>query len=163
MASGDVFRPLLKRLLIDNKHKVTVELNPDKALGKVQDDEEKARIAAYRAGLSPEDIEKVVADTEELKRLQETPDSPEALACVPSLDISDIPRESKSIPCDISTMGATQLLTHDIVTSDILYAEHLMVRPNRIVMFPVTLWHTDWLLSTRVKFAVCCVRTRIIL
>jgi len=126
MASGDVFRPLLKRLLIDNKHKVTVELNPDKALGKVQDDEEKARIAAYRAGLSPEDIEKVVADTEELKRLQETPDSPEALACVPSLDISDIPRESKSIPCDISTMGATQLLTHDIVTSDILYAEHLM-------------------------------------
>ena len=35
-----------------------------------QEDEEKERIAAYRASLSPEDIERVVAETEELKRLQ---------------------------------------------------------------------------------------------
>ena len=126
MANEDVFRPLLKKLLIDNKHKVTVELNPDADLAKAQDDEEKERIAEYRAGLSPEEIKKVVAETEELKRLQETPDSPEALACVPTLDISDIPKESKTIPCDVSTIGATELLTHDIFTNDILYAEHLM-------------------------------------
>jgi hypothetical protein len=32
MATGDVFRPLMKKLLIDNKHRVVVELHPDKAL-----------------------------------------------------------------------------------------------------------------------------------
>ena len=53
MAEGDVFRPLIQKLLIDNTHQVTVELNPDKAMAKAQDDEEKARIAAHRAGLSP--------------------------------------------------------------------------------------------------------------
>ena len=127
MAKEDVFTPLIKKMLIDNTHKVTIELNPDKELGKVQDEEEKAKVAAYRAGLSPEEIEKVVADTEELKRLQETPDSPEALACVPALDITDIPKEAKSIPTDVSTVGATTMLTHDIFTNDILYAEHLMV------------------------------------
>ena len=126
MAEEDVFRPLIKKLLIDNTHKVTVELNPDQGLGKVQDDEERARIAEYRASLSPEDIERVVAETEELKRLQETPDSPEALACVPTLAISDIPKEAKSIPTEVSSVGATELLTHDIFTNDILYAEHLM-------------------------------------
>ena len=127
MAKEDVFTPLIKKMLIDNTHKVTIELNPDKELGKVQDEEEKAKVAAYRAGLSPEEIEKVVADTEELKRLQETPDSPEALACIPALDITDIPKEAKSIPTDVSTVGATTMLTHDIFTNDILYAEHLMV------------------------------------
>jgi Zn-dependent M16 (insulinase) family peptidase len=127
MAKEDVFTPLIKKMLIDNTHKVTIELNPDKELGKVQDEEEKAKVAAYRAGLSPEEIEKVVADTEELKRLQETPDSPEALACMPALGITDIPKEAKSIPTDVASVGATQMLTHDIFTNDILYAEHLMV------------------------------------
>jgi hypothetical protein len=64
----------------------------------------------------------------ELKKLQETPDSPEALSCVPTLLVSDIAREAKSIPTDVSTIGPTKLLTHDIATSEILYAEHLMVR-----------------------------------
>jgi len=128
MAEGDVFRPLIQKLLIDNTHQVTVELNPDKAMAKAQDDEEKARIAAHRAGLSPEEIEKVVAETEELKRLQETPDTAEALACVPTLLVSDIPKEAKSIPTDVGAVGATELLTHDIATAEILYAEHLMVR-----------------------------------
>ena len=73
MAKEDVFRPLIKKLLIDNTHKVTIELNPDEALGKTQEEEEKARVASYRASLSPEEIEKVVEETAELKRLQETP------------------------------------------------------------------------------------------
>ena len=34
----------------------------------------------------------MVKGTEELKERQETPDSPEALACVPCLQLSDIPR-----------------------------------------------------------------------
>ena len=131
MAKEDVFRPLIKKLLIDNTHKVTIELNPDEALGKTQEEEEKARVASYRASLSPEEIEKVVEETAELKRLQETPDTPEALACVPTLAVSDIPKEAKNIPTDVSSVGATQVLTHDIATSEILYAEHLMVRHRR--------------------------------
>ena len=137
MAKEDVFRPLIKKLLIDNTHQVTIELNPDKALGKIQEDEEKARVAAYRAGLSPEEIQKVVEETAELKRLQETPDTPEALACVPTLAVSDIPKEAKNIPTDVSSVGATQVLTHDIATSEILYAEHLMVRSLRVARHPL--------------------------
>mmetsp|Transcript_14152 Transcript_14152/g.34028 ORF Transcript_14152/g.34028 Transcript_14152/m.34028 type:complete len:1117 (-) Transcript_14152:229-3579(-) len=126
MATEDVFRPLLKRLLLDNQHRVIVELHPDKALGKKEEDDEKARISAFRASLSAAQVEKVVEDTEELKRLQETPDSPEMLACVPTLAIADIPRAVKTIPSDLSSLGATTLLTHDLFTNDILYAEHLL-------------------------------------
>ena len=53
MASEDVFTPLIKKLLIDNKHCVTIELNPDKTMAKTQDDEEKARIAKVRPWVFP--------------------------------------------------------------------------------------------------------------
>ena len=36
--------------------------------------------------------------TRELKERQETPDSAEALRCIPTLALSDIPRTSKAIP-----------------------------------------------------------------
>ena len=52
MAKEDVFTPLIKKMLIDNTHKVTIELNPDEELGKVQDEEEKAKVAAT-ARVSP--------------------------------------------------------------------------------------------------------------
>ena len=76
--------------------------------------------------MSADDLEKMVQATKELKELQETPDSPEALACVPTLAIGDIPKEAKGIPSDVSSVGATKLLTHDLFTNDILYAEHLL-------------------------------------
>ena len=97
MAKEDVFTPLIKKMLIDNTHKVTIELNPDKELGKVQDEEEKAKVAAYRGSL-PEEIEKVVADTEELKRLQETPDSPRRSRASPHSTSPISPRRPSPSP-----------------------------------------------------------------
>lgn len=65
----------------------------------------------------------MVAETKALKKRQETPDSPEALASIPSLQISDIPKEVSTIPSDVTTVGNTTLLTHDLFTSDVLYAD----------------------------------------
>lgn len=63
-------------------------------------------------------------ETEELKKRQATPDSPEALACIPSLQLSDIPKEAASIPTAVSSAdkGPT-LLTHDMFTNNVLYAD----------------------------------------
>ena len=126
IASEDVFRPLMRQLLIENTHQVTVELNPDSSLAANEAAEEQGKLDAKRASMSPEDLEAMVKATKELKELQETPDSPEALACVPTLALSDIPKEAKSIPSDMSSVGETKLLTHDLFTNDILYAEHLL-------------------------------------
>jgi Zn-dependent M16 (insulinase) family peptidase len=37
-------------------------------------------------------LEGIVANTHALKEIQETPDTPEALQCVPTLQLSDIPK-----------------------------------------------------------------------
>jgi len=69
-------------------------------------------------------VTSVVKSTEELKKRQATPDSPEALACIPSLQLSDIPKEAATIPTDVSTTAAgATLLTHDLFTNNVLYAE----------------------------------------
>ena len=54
---------------------------------------------------------------------QETPDPPEALACMPALQLSDIPRAAPSIPTDVASASGATLLTHDLFTNNVLYAE----------------------------------------
>lgn len=62
--------------------------------------------------------------TQELKERQETPDTPEALACMPSLQLSDIPTTITKVPTDVTTLsGGTTLLTHDLFTNNVLYME----------------------------------------
>lgn len=58
-----------------------------------------------------------------LKERQETPDTPEALACIPSLQLADIPKQITTVPIDESSIGATTVLTHDLFTSNVLYTE----------------------------------------
>ena len=58
-----------------------------------------------------------------LKALQETPDSPEALATIPSLSLGDLPKESLRIPREEGSLGPATLLFHDLPTSSILYLD----------------------------------------
>lgn len=121
-----VFGPLIRRFLLDNGHRVTVKLLPDASLGAEIEAAEKARIDAARAAMSAKEIEAVAAETKKLKERQEAPDSPEALACMPSLQLSDIPREVTPVPTVVDASlsgGQATLLTHELFTNDVLYAE----------------------------------------
>ena len=48
------------------------------------------RLAQARAQMSAAELDRVLAGTAELKRLQEAPDSPEALASMPGLSLADL-------------------------------------------------------------------------
>ena len=65
----------------------------------------------------------IVANTHELRERQETPDTPEALQCVPTLQLSDIPRGITRVPTDITQQQGATLLTHNLFTNNILYME----------------------------------------
>lgn len=126
LASGqDVFGPLIKKYILENQHRVVVHLLPDSELSHKMEAEEKERIEAFRKTLTSEQVGAIIANTAELKRLQETPDPPEALKCIPTLQLSDIPRLITKVPTDVTQLsgsGAT-LLTHDLFTNNILYME----------------------------------------
>lgn len=121
----DVFSPLIRKYLLDNKHRVTVELNPDETLGKELEAAERERLDKERQALEPNGaLESVVNSTKILKAKQETPDPPEALSCVPSLSVNDIPKEVTPVPTTVTTSASgITTLAHDIFTNDVLYLD----------------------------------------
>lgn len=117
------FENLVREHFLANPHRVTVLLRPDPELGKRKLAAERERLDQARAAMSPEQIQEVIHTTHELKRRQETPDSPEALATIPLLKRSDLETRIKTIPTDeISHEGST-LLYHDLFTNGVLYLD----------------------------------------
>lgn len=84
---GRYFEDVLASLLPGNNHKALVDVVPQEADGET---EEAVELAAKLASMGDEDKERVREDVDELRRLQEEPDSPEALATLPQLHVSDI-------------------------------------------------------------------------
>ncbi len=126
LASGeDVFSPLIRKYLLDNNHRITVELNPDETVGKELEAKEKERLEKERQALeSAGGLESVVDSTRILKQKQETPDPPEALSCVPSLSVDDIPKKAAPVPTAVtSSDSGITTLAHDIFTNDVLYLD----------------------------------------
>lgn len=57
-----------------------------------------------KASMTEEDLAKLARATQELRLKQETPDSPEALKCVPSLSLQDIPKIPIQIPIEVTVV-----------------------------------------------------------
>ena len=124
LEEDDAYLPsLIRRYLLDNQHRTTVILEPDSELGRQQEEQEKSRLAEIRSGLSDEELQKVIDNTAELKRLQEAPDSPEALATLPMLTLADLDREIKTIPIETSELEGSPVLYHDLFTNGIAYLD----------------------------------------
>lgn len=117
------FSDLIRTHLLDNPHRTTVLLIPDPELRPKEEAAERGELDAIQRGLSPEQVEAVVASTLSLRRLQEAPDPPEALATIPTLRIEDLEKRNKTIPLSVQTEDAGPLLTHDLFTNGILYLD----------------------------------------
>lgn len=117
----DYFEGLIKKVLIENKHRVTLILEPDTSLSHQIEVAEQQRLASERAKMSQGDLETVIADMLELQKRQNTPDSPEALATIPLLKLEDLDPKIKTIPSDTLTIANTKTLYHNLFTNGIVY------------------------------------------
>jgi Zn-dependent M16 (insulinase) family peptidase len=123
LGGGVYFERLIRKWLLDNPHRSTVTLLPEAGAGARREAAEKAELEAIRAAMSAEELQAVADAAARLKTLQETPDSPEALATIPSLSLYDLPKESLRIPREEGSLGPATLLFHDLPTSSILYLD----------------------------------------
>jgi Zn-dependent M16 (insulinase) family peptidase len=117
------FEGLIGRYFLTNPHRTTVVLRPDPELAQREADEERARLQQARAGMTEADLARLVENTRELRRMQETPDSPEALATIPSLTLADLEPENKLIPIAVSEEQGARVLYHDLFTNGIIYLD----------------------------------------
>ncbi len=117
------FEKLIQTHLLDNVHRTTLRLKPDPELGHRLDEEEKARLEKIRASLSNEQVAELVENTKKLKQMQETPNSPEALATLPILKLEDLEKKSITVPIEVMELGDTRTLYHDLFTNGIVYLD----------------------------------------
>ncbi len=89
------FEGLIREKLLDNQFGAVVILKPKKGLASAREEETAGKLAAYKASLSPEEIEALVAGTKALRAYQEEEDGPDKLACLPMLKRSDLKRECR--------------------------------------------------------------------
>jgi presequence protease len=117
------FEALIAQHLLENPHRTTVILEPDPELQERQDAAEKARLAAAKRAMSDEELRTLAIHVQRLKKLQETPDPPEALATIPSLGLEDLDPKPKSVPTESLSHHGTQVLYHDLFTNGIVYLD----------------------------------------
>ena len=107
--------------LLSNNHKSIVTLRPKQGLTSLDDENLRKRLAAKKASLSKEEIEKLVEHTAYLKEYQQTPSSKEDLAKIPMLTRFDLTREARPIDlCEYNEEGTT-ILHHKVSTNGIHY------------------------------------------
>ncbi|MFQ5904099.1 MAG: insulinase family protein, partial [Candidatus Binatia bacterium] len=117
------FEEMIDQMFLNNLHRSTLILKPDKGLAKKEGADEQEKLSKARKDMSSVDLQEVISNTRELKQIQETPDTPEALATIPTLRLGDLDKRNKTIPLAFLEPKETPVLYHDLFTNGIVYLD----------------------------------------
>ena len=116
-----IFNELIRERLLDNPHQLTTILSPDPDMQARLDANENARLKAIRSELTDEQMTQIAADAAELERLSGQPNSPEDLAKLPQLHVSDLPAQPLHIRTTVETVSGHPLLQNNILSNGVNY------------------------------------------
>ena len=119
------FEQLIRDYLLDNPFEAVIVVAPEKNLTAKEDENLAKKLAAYKASLSEEELEKLVTATRELKEYQDTPSTPEILAKIPLLKREDIEKKAETFFWKEKEEGGIKVLHHNFFTSGIGYLKVL--------------------------------------
>lgn len=114
---------LIQEHFLDNTHRVSFVLAPKEGVQKQQEEEELQRLQNAQKGMDEQALKDVLEHTQYLKKLQATPDAPEVLAKLPSLQLSDLDRQGKNIPIAVEEHDDAEILYHDLFTNQVIYLD----------------------------------------
>jgi hypothetical protein len=138
LRSGGFLEGLIKTYLIENPHRTMVLLQPEPGLAEQESEEETGRLEAIKGSFPPDEIRSIIEHARTLKEIQSRPDSPEALATIPVLKISDLEKRNRVIPEESWPVPGVSGFYHDLFTSGIAYLDvgfNLRVLPEQYLPY----------------------------
>ncbi|MFO7751868.1 MAG: insulinase family protein [Desulfobacteraceae bacterium] len=114
---GGFLESKIREYFIDNPHRVLFTLAPDQAMEKREAEREKQELADILKRLDSKEIEKIRQDAKALAELQE---KEEDTACLPTLELNDVPPQVETIQPD-TFKGAELSTFYKKSTSGIIY------------------------------------------
>jgi Zn-dependent M16 (insulinase) family peptidase len=118
-----LFEGLIDKYFLQNNHRTTLILEPDKELEQKLREKEHKRLLQAKESLSAQELQKILEETQKLEQMQATPDSPEALATIPRLKRKDLDKEIKKVPLEENSINDITVLFHPLPTSGIFYVD----------------------------------------
>ncbi len=122
---SDYYTKLITQYLLNNSHVALVTLKPQAGLTAIKDRQLKEKLARYKAGLSREEIGKILEDTRHLKEYQDEPSAREDVEKIPLLSREDIGRTALPLFNEEKEVDGIPLIHHDVYTNGIAYLKLL--------------------------------------
>lgn len=121
MAETGGFEKLLHDLLLDESDMVVLHTLPSTTLGEEMRQAEADKLAKAQASWTAEEKQAILDLNEKLHAWQQTPDSPEQLATLPVLDLSEVSPEPTVIPTEETTVDGVTVLYHKAAANGIVH------------------------------------------
>ena len=115
------FEHLIREELLENPHRCKVALIPSKTAGEARRAKEAKRIEDESAMWSDKVREEIIAKQERLEAWQNSEDTPEQLAALPHLELSDLSRTPQEQPIEELVIDGQKVLVHRVNSSGIVY------------------------------------------
>lgn len=115
------FENLIQTYLLDSEHGLWLHLAPKPGMNEETTAALAEKLAEYKASLTPEQVENIIAETAALHEYQQHEPTYEELHCIPVLDRHDIPYETLPLYNTERTVGGVPAVVHEVDTSGITY------------------------------------------
>lgn len=119
----DFIQKLIRDLLLNNTHRVTVTLAPDTGISERRDLAERARLAMMKTSLTDEQERQIIERTEALNLRQAQEDDPEIL---PKVTLADVPADMHIPTASPATIADAPAMAYAQGTNGIVY-QHVVV------------------------------------
>ncbi|MFK7830583.1 MAG: insulinase family protein [Congregibacter sp.] len=111
---------LAKRLLLDNPHRVTLVMTPDKTLSERRLNTERKRLSEIKAQMNDEQRQTVIDQAEALLTRQAQEDDPEIL---PKVTLADVPTALPRLKYNESTVSGIPVTRYEQGTNGLVYQQ----------------------------------------
>ena len=135
---GSFLEDFIKKNILENNFRALVTLEPKPGLENENMKKIARQLSDYKKTLSSKEIDSIINVTKKLIEFQKAEDSPEALATIPLLKLSDITPKAVWYGCKVNeTEGITHLF-HNEFTNNIVYTTQwfdLRVLPQELIPY----------------------------
>lgn len=123
----DFIQGLVKELLLENPHRVTLTLSPDPAISERRIMAEKARLAMMKSSLDSDQVTAIVQRAQALAERQVQEDDPEIL---PKVTLADVPAELHIPTSSNNSVNGTPVTSYAQGTNGLVYQQVVVDLPQ---------------------------------
>ena len=121
--TSDYLEKIISSQILGNPHTLLLALVPKPGLETENNERTEAELAAFKSSLSPAGVDSLVAQTGELIAKQKQEDTPEHLATIPLLSLSDINPKAEWYELSEQKEDNVPLLVYDDFTNHVIYGK----------------------------------------